>query len=73
MLEKRKLQRRKMVLPVKVSIDRATCLVHTVDITHTGGKLGAFRTELQSGMIVSLQRGAQKAKNYRPASSLWSH
>jgi hypothetical protein len=27
-----------------------------------GGKLGAFRTELQPGMIVSLQRGAQKAK-----------
>src|SRR5713226_887210 len=62
MLEKRKLQRRKMVLPVKVSIDRATCLVHTVDITHTGVKLGALRTELQPGMIVSLQRGAQKAK-----------
>ena len=41
---------RKMVLPVKVSIDRATCLVHTVDITHTG-KLGAFRTELQPGMM----------------------
>lgn len=62
MLEKRKSQRRKMVLPVKVSIDQATYLVHTVDITHSGARLGALRTQLQAGMIVSLQRGTQKAK-----------
>lgn len=62
MLEKRQSQRRKMVLPVKISIDKATHFVHTVDITPTGAKLGALRTELQLGTIVSLQRGTQKAK-----------
>jgi hypothetical protein len=36
MLETRKLPRRKMVLPVKVTIDKVTHLAHTVDITHTG-------------------------------------
>jgi hypothetical protein len=31
MLENRKLPRKKMVLPVKVTIDKATYLAHTVD------------------------------------------
>jgi len=51
-----------MVLPVKVSIDRATHLAHTVDITAAGARLGGLRAELQSGMIVELQRGSRKAK-----------
>ena len=62
MLENRKLPRKKMVLPVKVTIDKATYLAHTVDITHTGARLGALRTQLQPGMIISLQRGSKKAK-----------
>ena len=62
MLEKRQSPRRKMVLPVKVSIDRVTHLAHTVDITNTGARLGALRTQLQPGMIISLQRGSHKAK-----------
>ena len=62
MLDKRKSQRRKMVLPVKVSIDQMTHLAHTVDITDNGARLGALRTQLQPGMIVSLQRGSKKAK-----------
>jgi len=33
MLERRNAGRRKMVLPVKVSIDNDTHLAHTVDIT----------------------------------------
>jgi hypothetical protein len=62
MLEKRKSSRRKMVLPVKVSIDKGTHLAHTIDITHTGARIGGLRTELQPGMIISLQRGSNKAK-----------
>src|SRR5260370_39414512 len=62
MMEQRKSTRRKMVLPVKVSIDQVTHLAHTVDITHDGARLGGLRTQLQPGMIVYLQRGSQKAK-----------
>ena len=49
-------------MPVKVSIDRVTHLAHTVDITAVGARLGGLRAELQSGMIVELQRGSRKAK-----------
>lgn len=51
-----------MVLPVKISVDKVTHLAHTVDITTTGARLGALRTQLQPGMIVILQRGSTKAK-----------
>ena len=51
-----------MVLPVKVLIDQVTHLAHTVDITDSGARLGALRTQLKPGMIISLQRGSQKAK-----------
>ena len=62
MLNRRKSPRRKMVLPVKVSVDKLTHLAHTVDITSTGARLGALRTQLQPGMIISLQRGSKKAQ-----------
>ena len=62
MLNKRKSLRRKMVLPVKVSVDKVTHLAHTVDITTTGAQLGGLRTQLQPGMIISLQRGSKKAE-----------
>jgi hypothetical protein len=62
MLEKRKNNRRKMVLPVKVMIDQVTHLAHTVDITESGARLGALRTELKPGTVISLQRGSQRAK-----------
>ena len=62
MLDKRKSPRRKMVLPVKISVDKVTHLAHTVDITTTGARLGALRTQLQPGLIVSLQRGSNKAE-----------
>jgi hypothetical protein len=62
MLDKRKSPRRKMVLPVKVSIDSVTHLAHTIDITQNGARLGALRTELQPGAIVVLQRGSKRAK-----------
>jgi hypothetical protein len=47
---------------VKVSIDHMTHLAHTVDITDNGARLGALRTQLQPGMIISLQRGSKRAK-----------
>src|ERR1700730_11054986 len=62
MLNKRNSPRRKMVLPVKDSIDEITRLAHTIDITHTGARLGALRMPLQPGMIISLQRRSKKAK-----------
>jgi len=62
MLNKRKLLRRKMVLPVKVSVDKVTHLAHTVDITSTGARLVAYRAPLQSGTIIGLQRGSKKAQ-----------
>jgi hypothetical protein len=62
MLNKRKSPRRKMVLPVKVTVDKITHLAHTVDITPSGARLVAYRTPLQVGMIVSLQRGPNKLK-----------
>lgn len=40
MLEKRKSPRRKMVLPVKVSIDRVDLLAYTVDTTDGGAGWG---------------------------------
>jgi hypothetical protein len=63
-LEKRNSRRSKMVLGVKVSLDEATHLVHTVDITDNGAQLGGLRGKLQPGAIISLQRGRQKA-NFR--------
>jgi len=62
MQENRKSRRRRMVLPVRVSIDTVTHLAHTVDITNTGARLGGLRTQLQTGAIISLQRGSKKAK-----------
>jgi PilZ domain len=62
MLEKRKVPRRKMVLPVKVSTDKDTLLAYTVDITDGGARLGGLRANLELGMIISLQRGSHKAK-----------
>jgi hypothetical protein len=62
MLEKRKVPRRKMVLPVKVSTDKVTLLAYTVDITDSGARLGGLLKDLQLGMIVSLQRGPHRAK-----------
>src|ERR1700730_10204063 len=62
MLDKRKSSRSKMVLSVTVSLDKVTYLAHTIDITHTGARIGGLRAGLQSGMIISLQRGWNKAK-----------
>ena len=62
LLNKRKSPRRKMVLPVKVSVDKVTHLAHTIDITSTGARLVAYQTPLQPGMIISLQRRGKRAE-----------
>jgi hypothetical protein len=62
MLENRRAPRRKMVLPVKLLIDKQTHLAHTIDITPGGARLGALRQQLKVGTIVMLQRGPKKAK-----------
>jgi hypothetical protein len=45
MLNKRTSPRRKMALPVKVTLDKVKHLAHTVDIVRTGACLGGFRTQ----------------------------
>lgn len=62
MEERRRAPRKKMVLPVKVSVDEATHWAHTFDIAASGARLGGLRAQLQPGTIVSLQRGPHKAK-----------
>ena len=63
MLNRRKSPRTKMVLPVKVSVDKVTHLAHTVDITPTGARINCTqRAQLQTGTIIALHRGVTKAK-----------
>ena len=51
-----------MILPVKVLIGDANHLAHTVDISHSGARIGGLRAQLQLGMIVELQRGPRKGR-----------
>ena len=51
-----------MVLPGKFSVAKESLLVHTLDITPSGARIGALRARLQPGTIVDLQRGQKKAK-----------
>ena len=44
MLDRRKAQRSKVVLPVKISLTGSSHLAHTVDITCDGARLGGLRT-----------------------------
>src|SRR5947208_11652097 len=62
MLENRRSTRKKMVLPVKVLIDRDTHLAHTIDITPGGARLGALRQKLKVGTTITVQRGAKRGK-----------
>jgi PilZ domain-containing protein len=62
MPERRSHARKKMVLPVKLSVGDATQLVHTVDITGGGTRLGGLRAALKVGETVILQRGSQKTR-----------
>lgn len=62
MQERRKLSRRKMILPVKMAVEQNILLAHTVDISRLGARVGGLRAELQPGTLVELQRGSRKAK-----------
>ena len=57
MPEKRKTPRRKMVLSVKIRIDKGVHLAHTLDITNAGARLGALR-------IAGRRRGYGIAKQF---------
>jgi hypothetical protein len=65
-LEKRRHQRHKMVLPVRVWLDGSYGaseefqLARTLDITQAGARLGGLRTQLTPGQVITLQRGRQK-------------
>jgi hypothetical protein len=57
-----------MVLPLRVWLDEqdgdnaAPQLAHTVDISPGGGRLGGLRSLVQSGEIILIQRGQQRAQ-----------
>jgi hypothetical protein len=55
-----------MVVPLRVWLDGSNGLsadfhlVHTLDITPEGARLGGLRTLLTPGQVITLQRGRQK-------------
>ncbi len=64
MQERRGNLRRKMVLPVKVSIADGAGLAYTMDITSHGARLGGVQITFEAGQTVSLTRNGRKA-NFR--------
>lgn len=64
MQERRGNPRRKMVLPVKVSIGEGAGLAYTMDITSSGARLGGVQVTFEPGQTVSLTRNGRKA-NFR--------
>jgi hypothetical protein len=63
MLERRTQTRRKMVLPVKISVSGAAQqLAYTVDITPKGAKISGLREALQVGSTITLLRGASRGE-----------
>ncbi len=61
MQERRGNPRRKMVLPVKVSVGEGAGLAYTMDITSGGARLGGVRITFEPGQTVSLIRNGRKA------------
>ncbi len=61
MQERRGNPRRKMVLPVKVSVGEGAGLAYTMDITSCGARLGGVRITFEPGQTVSLIRNGRKA------------
>jgi hypothetical protein len=63
----RRLDRTKAVLPVRISGtdisgDSYSELVHTLDVTRTGVRLGAVRRQLEVGSLIVLQYRQHKAE-----------
>lgn len=62
-LEKRVSSRKKMVVPVKSHrANTAPKPVHTLDLSRSGAKLGAFREPVNCGDILVVQRQHKRAK-----------
>jgi hypothetical protein len=66
MAEKRAHTRRKLVLPVRLTVANDIHFAHTIDITCAGVRIGNVRSELEVGKVITLSRGSDKAK-YRVA------
>jgi hypothetical protein len=61
MPERRYYPRKKMVLPVKLSVSERHELAHTIDISVSGARLGGLRAALQLGETINLNRNGRKA------------
>jgi hypothetical protein len=61
MQERRGNPRKKMVLPVKVSIGEGAGLAYTLDITSMGARLGGIQITFEAGQTVVLTRNGRKA------------
>lgn len=64
-LEKRVLRRTKMVVGLRISQpeeNASQLLVHTLDISSTGAKIGAVREYIQPGSVLLLQHGRNRAQ-----------
>jgi len=63
-LQKRVLRRTSMVLGLRIcqpEIHSSQLLVHTLDISSTGAKIGAVREYIHSGSVLLIQRGHNRA------------
>jgi hypothetical protein len=64
-LDKRSVKRTKMVLGLRVPQPQSHAsdlLVHTLDISSSGAKVGAVREWIQPGSILMVQRGHMRAR-----------
>jgi PilZ domain len=64
-LEKRTVRRTKMVFALKIShlqVQGSPLLVHTLDISHSGAKIGALRECIQPGSILLMQYRHHRAQ-----------
>jgi hypothetical protein len=66
-LEKRTVSRTRMVIPVRSSSAadtpaRSSAVVHTLDLSIFGAKLGAFRQSVKCGDILVVQRQHKRAR-----------
>ena len=70
-LENRVLRRTKMILGLRISqpeVHASPLIVHTLDISSTGAKIGALREDIHSGSVILVQRGHNRAE----CSVMWS-
>jgi hypothetical protein len=64
-LENRVLRRTKMVVGLRISqseVNTSQLLVHTLDISSTGAKIGALREYIRPGSVLVLQHGHHRAQ-----------